>query len=412
MNRQIRIGTTTFGCDGGRSGIGQYLLNLLREFERYEATSQIELLALESERKIYEVGSTRNSFVTFGKMIARSSANLLWHQVGLPYWARRQKYDVLFLPAANRRLPFRAPCPTVGTVHDFSSLHVSGKYSLAHDLYIKRIIPWLVRKLDYVLTVSESSKRDIVNFAKVPEERVLVTPLGVDHAKYYPGDHEAEAEFVEQKYGLSQPFLLYVSRLEHPGKNHVRLIEAFDLMKQDVNSPHQLVFVGSDWTRSEEIRAAAAKSRFAKDIVFLGFTPHEDLPSLYRAAESFIFPSLFEGFGLPILEAMACGTPVACANVSSLPEVAGDAALMFDPKSVEEISESLVRLVLDWSLRDELIAKGLKQASRFRWEQTAWETMRALAQVAEKDFAYPRPVPQCFSERIDQLSQQSFASLS
>jgi len=291
---------------------------------------------------------------------------------------------VLFLPAANRRLPLFCSVPTVGTVHDFSSLHMENKYNPARLFYIKQVLPLMVRKLTRVLTVSECSKRDIVEYAGVPEERVHVTPLAADSHLYRPLDREMARERMWQVYGIDEPYILYISRLEHPGKNHVGLIRAFDRLKSRYDEPLKLVLAGSDWLGAEAVHEEADRARFGKDILFTGFFKDEDLPWLYNAAEVFAFPSLYEGFGLPVLEAMSCGVPVACSNVSSMPEVAGDAAVLFPPDEVEAMEEALFTLVTDRDTAGKYIDLGFNRAREFSWEKTARATLACLEAAARE----------------------------
>jgi glycosyltransferase involved in cell wall biosynthesis len=302
----------------------------------------------------------------------------------LSKWCKRRKYDALFLPAGNRRLPWKVPCPTVGTVHDFSSLHVQGKYDWKRMFYIRQVLPPLIRNLTRVVTVSESSKRDIVEYAGADDSKVDVIYSVVDHDVYFPTDADEARADIAKKYGVTQPYILYVSRLEHPGKNHVRLIEAFDLLKQEHNLPHQLLLAGSDWNGAEAVHERADKSKFSRDILFTGFAPVSDMPAMFRGCEVFAFPSLYEGFGLPILEAMACGAPTACSNISSMPEVAGDAALLFDPYDVESIADSLAKYLLDAPFRSSMSQKGREHSLGFNWAETARQTMNILQQAAEE----------------------------
>ena len=158
----MEIGITTFGGDGGKSGISQYLIHLLRQFAVLGSEVNFEMFIYENEASLFIPDSKNMSTLCFGNNVRNPILNVGWHQVALPGWCRRRQYDVLFLPAGNRRLPVSVPCPTVGTVHDFSSLHVEGKYDPARMFYITRVLPFLIRRLTRVLTVSESSKRDIV----------------------------------------------------------------------------------------------------------------------------------------------------------------------------------------------------------------------------------------------------------
>jgi glycosyltransferase involved in cell wall biosynthesis len=320
--------------------------------------------------------------LAFGTHLHSPVRNVLWHQLELPRCCRERRFDVLFLPAGNRRLPVWSPCPTVGAVHDFSSIHVKGKYDRARTLYITRVLPFLVRRLTHVITISESSKRDILEYARVPEERVTVTPLAADPAVYFPADQEEAAAKLAARYPLRPPFILYTSRIEHPGKNHANLIRAFAKLKRAEKIPHQLVLAGSDWGRADQVHRTAEESGFAGDILFTGFVPGADLPRFCQAADIFVFPSLYEGFGLPILEAMSCGTPVACSNISSMPEVAGDAAALFDPYDEDSIASAIRSIITHADLRKRLAASGLDRSRQFSWAKTAAQTLAVIRSVA------------------------------
>jgi glycosyltransferase involved in cell wall biosynthesis len=380
----MNIGITTFGGDGGKSGISQYIINLLNQFNTITDRHTFDLFLYERERNVFLNADSKLAPVTFGERLRNPAVNIAWHQFGLSKWCKRRKYDALFLPAGNRRLPWKAPCPTVGTVHDFSSLHVQGKYDWKRMFYIRQVLPPLIRNLTRVVTVSESSKRDIVEYAGADDSKVDVIYSAVDHDFYFPSDADEARADIAKKYGVTQPYILYVSRLEHPEENHVRLIEAFDLLKQDHNLPHQLLLAGSDWNGAEAVHERADKSKFSRDILFTGFAPVSDMPAMFRGCEVFVFPSLYEGFGLPILEAMACGAPTACSNISSMPEVAGDAALLFDPYDVESIADSLAKYLLDAPFRSSMSQKGREHSLGFNWAETARQTMNILQQAAEK----------------------------
>ncbi len=374
----MRIGILTFACDAGRSGIGQYLIHLLREFPKVAPDVEFEVVGHEDELGAFLPAEHGYVLHTVGTRWKSPILNILWQNLMLPWLCQAHRYDVVFLPAANRRLPLWLPCPSVGTVHDFSSMHITGKYDPLRDVYIKRVLPILVRRLTRVISVSESTKQDIVQYARVPAERIMVIPHGVDHDTYYPRDKEESQGKVCTKYGLRPPYILYISRIEHPGKNHVRLIHAFAQLKQDTDLSHQLVLVGSDWTRAEEVHKAADATRLGDDIRLTGFVDGADLPDLYCGADLFVFPSLFEGFGMPILEAMACGVPVACSNCSSLPEVAGDAAAYFDPSDKKDIAESLRDKLLNPLERERLIEAGNLLAAQSCWFESANSTLNEI----------------------------------
>lgn len=377
----MKIGFTTLGCDAGRSGIGRYAEALLKEFAAHREHS-FRVYGHESESRDLQIDRAAFDWVAVSESWRKPIPSVLWHQAMLPRASR--DLEVMFLPAGNRRLPWFSRVPTVSTVHDFSALHVSGKYDRAREFYIRKVLPALMRRLDYIITVSESTKKDIVEYCEISAARISVIPLAADHSSFYPGDREACKRRLHERYGLDRPFVLYISRIEHPGKNHVRLIQAFARLREKEHIPHELVLVGPDRERAEEVRAAAAKSSAADAIRFFGFVDGKDLRSFYTAADVFAFPSLYEGFGLPLLEAMSCGTPVVCSNLSSLPEVAGDAALLFDPTCEEEIAASIAGLLHHGNGRAEQIGRGLKRAAQFNWRHTADLTLKVLEQFAVK----------------------------
>jgi len=186
---------------------------------------------------------------------------------------------------------------------------------------------------------------------------------------------------VSARLGLDHPYLLYVARLEHPGKNHVTLLEAYARLRSE-GVRHKLVLAGPRWNGAEAIDAAVARLGLAGHVVFTGFVAGEELPGLYAGASAFVFPSLYEGFGIPLLEAMASGTPACVANTSSLPEVAGDAALLFDPRDPCDIADAMHRLVTDDVLRARLRARGLQRCKEFTWERSAQGVLDACRSAA------------------------------
>ena len=379
----MKVGISTFGGDGGKSGISQYIIQLIREFAQNPVGCTFETIGYHDERSVFIPESGGIAHLPFGSHLRSPIRNVLWHQTSLPRYCRERAFDVLFLPAGNRRLPLYSPCPTVGTVHDFSSIHVPGKYDRARLFYIMQVLPVLIRRLTHVLTVSESSKRDIVEFARVPEEKVTVTPLAANPGVYFPRDPHEAAALLSPRHAVRPPFILYTSRIEHPGKNHDRLIRAFADLKRKHGIPHQLVLAGSDRERAEEVHRTAVESGYDKDILFTGFVATEDLPLLYQAAEIFVFPSLYEGFGLPILEAMACGKPVACSKISSMPEVAGDAAILFDPYEKDSIASAIWSIISQADLRKDLAVLGLERSKQFSWARTAAQTLAMIRSVAK-----------------------------
>lgn len=383
----IKIGCSSFGTDCGRSGIGSYLRELLDRFDSDDLAKEFsfELIGPQVDRDYYLKGKKNILWHQVEGVDGSPLQNFFWNQRSLPKLCKERGYDLLFLPAANRRLCGKAPCPTVGTVHDLATLHLKNKYDFSHAVFNRKLLPYLIRRLDHIITVSQFSKDDIVRYAHVPASRVTVIPLAADHARFFPLDDVSSlSPWMKEKYGFDGPYLLYISRLEYPGKNHVNLIKAFELFQDGADKAYFLVLPGPDKERSEEIHAVANASKYASSIKFLGFVDTEDVPNLYRGAALFVLPSYFEGFGLPVLEAMACGVPVITSNAASLPEVSGSLSPHFDPDDLVAIKEAIVAVLGDEKKRKVLATKGIAWAQNFSWDRTVLETLEIFSQIGKE----------------------------
>ena len=297
---------------------------------------------------------------------------MLWHLFVLPFWIRRHRreFDGFVICAANRRVCAWYPLPTTATVHDLANFHVPGKYSRLRMFYLAHILPFFAKRAHHLVAVSVATKADMVKFWGCRPENVPVLYTGL-----VPGAWclVPRAELEHQAPGTrhqAPSTLLYISRIEHPGKNHARLIEAYGKLPHALAEAHPLVLAGADWKDAEVVHDAAAKSPHADLIRFTGFV--EDIETLWHEAGFYVFPSLFEGFGLSLVEAMARGLPCACSNNGSLGEIAADVAITFDPESVGEIAQALERLIAEPpEAREARIARGRTHARRFSWPDHA-----------------------------------------
>ncbi len=376
--RRIRVGLSTSVIQRGRSGIARYVFSLLEEFQQRNRNCELVVFVLKDDLALFDFLPPCVQRVVVSERFRKPVLDILWHQVVLPRLAKRHHLDVIHVPS-YRRMMVRAPCALVSTIHDLAPFRLSGKYDRARMFYGRIIARFLARRQNRIITVSRSTADDIREHYGVAEDRVQVIHNGIDHTKFFPGDGEEAKAWVKEQHGIARPFFLYVARFEHPGKNHVRLIDAFDAFKQTTRMEWQLVLGGSDWHGADIIHSRIQKSPYRSEIHTLGFVSEENLPTWYRAANVFVFPSLFEGFGLPPLEAMACACPVLCSARGSLGEIVGDAAVIVDPEDAQDLSRQMMSLATDESRRANLKAKGIEWVKAFTWESCAAATMEVYA---------------------------------
>jgi len=297
----------------------------------------------------------------------------LWTHFRLTLELVQQPVDLLFVPA--HVLPFWCPVPGVVTVHDLGYRYEPDAHPLLQRLYLEIGTKRSVQQARRVIAISQATADDLTRFYRIPPERIAVVPHGVDE-QFYPRSPE-ECARVRHRYGLHKPFLLHVGTLQ-PRKNLVRLLHAFALLAQE-DQDLELVLAGKRGWLASTIDAALAASPVRHRIRLLGHVAESDLPALYSAAEVFVFPSLYEGFGLPVLEAFACGTPVVASRRGALAEVAGP-AVTCDPSSVADIARA-IRIARDPTRRSALVAAGREHARRFSWIRSAQMTLDVLAQA-------------------------------
>ena len=350
---------------GGKSGVATYIRELIRFLQLEDSGNSYDLLMARDEADLVPLTNPNFDKTLYPPFLNQPLINLAWHNLGLP----QKKYDVLHIPS-YRRIPLLKRTKVVATVHDLAAFSVEAKYDRARMFFNRKIAPSMIHRADHVIAVSHATKEDLVLRIGYPEEQISVIYSGIDHDFFRPLPKDEARRQLAKLHGINHPFFVYVSRLEHPAKNHVRLIEAFERFKLENDSAHQLVFAGADWHGADILRARAAESPVKEDIVFLGFVPIRTLPLHYSGCDLVVYPSLFEGFGFPIVEALACGAPVACSNTSSMKELAGGLLPTFDPTSTDKIFHCLEAVVSrGWSA--ETRARGMEYANTFDWRNTA-----------------------------------------
>ncbi len=262
---------------------------------------------------------------------------------------------------------------TVLTIHDLAFMLFPGYYLKSSLGKLVREVPRCARQATLIIAVSQSTKEGVVNLLGISPQKIRVVPMAVA-SRFKVVEDEALKESIRRRYGLPPRFFLFVGLL-NPRKNGERLIRAYHRLRSKMALPHKLVFVGGKGWLYRNVLAQVEELGLEKEVIFTGYVADEDLPLIYNVAEALVYPSVYEGFGLPILEAMACGAPVITSNVSSAPEVAGGAALLVDPYNVEQLAEVMYKVASQADLRAYLTRRGLKRARDFSWEKTALKTL-------------------------------------
>ncbi|MFH1084173.1 MAG: glycosyltransferase family 1 protein, partial [Chloroflexota bacterium] len=310
---------------------------------------------------------------------------IAWEQALQPWAARHTRLALLHAPV--NVAPLATTCPTVVTIHDLAVFLFPELFRPARRLYQQTLTRASVRRAAAVIAVSASTRDDVLTLLGLETERVAVIHNGVGDEMRPCADSAALAAF-RRRHGLPERLILYVGTLE-PRKNLVTLIEAYAQVCQRAGGDHALVLAGGKGWYYDAIYAAVERLGLRQRVILPGFVPQAELALWYNSATLFVYPSLYEGFGLPPLEAMACGTPVIVARTSSLPEVVGDAGLCCDPRRPDELAEAMVALLEDPARRATLAAQGVARAAAFSWGATAGATARLYHQVLKDAHAHP-----------------------
>ncbi len=357
-------------------GIGTYIRNLLRHLARLDRTSEYVLLCGPDD-----CGSAPSFGPNFRCVPEGAGPYTVREQLAVPFDVWRERLDLFHEP--HYVLPVLTPGRTIVTIHD--CIHLMFPQYLPSRLghvYARAAMWAAAKRSDRILTVSEASKRDILRFFDVPAEKIVVIPNAIDERFWDPPD-EDRIDRIRERYQLQGPFILYAGNIK-PHKNLERLIQAFHSVRQSGFDELKLVIIGDEISKHQTLRRTVHQLMLHQHVRFLGFQPDETLAVLYRLASVFVFPSLYEGFGLPPLEAMASGTPVVTSNVSSLPEVVGEAAVLVDPYDVESIADGIRKVLGDEAFEKELIRKGLERARQFSWERSVERVHEIYRQVVEE----------------------------
>ncbi|MGH9719646.1 MAG: glycosyltransferase family 4 protein [Bryobacteraceae bacterium] len=364
-------------------GIGTYIRNLVHALAEVDHQTNRYVLVTPWEQAPDWSGLPPNFEIA---AYERKDTDPLDH-LTLPAYLRRFKADLAHFPF--NRVPLLMTRPFVVTVHDLSSLLFEERKGLRQDLRRYRFRRGLTRA-ERVIAVSAATRRDVESLLGIAPERLRLVYSAPEpqffRREITPGEGDAERQQILERYQIQYPFLLYTGSIR-PQKNVPRLVEAFAVAREALSDHPEfrdlrLIIIGDEISRYPDVRRAVIQSRVEQEVRFLGFVPLETLRVFYQSATAFVFPSLYEGFGLPPLEAMAAGTPVITSSSSSLPEAVGDAAVLVNPENVFDIARGIKEVLFSPELRERLAAAGPKQASRFNWERTAREVLNIYREVA------------------------------
>jgi glycosyltransferase involved in cell wall biosynthesis len=368
----VRVGFDATTLVGRISGVGYYTYRVMQSLVEAARAGRVEGVILLSNRPLPPLASDPRVQVYEGLRFPVRSA---WMQLLLPLVLRRTRPDVVHF--TNYLAPVFPGVPYVVSIHDMSLSLLPQCHTLKKRLLTSSLVPTIARGARRILAPSESTRRDIVRLLGIDPARIRVIPYAAS-SRFCPA--AADLRILEARHGVRAPYFLYVGTLE-PRKNLARALRAFSRISPSLPD-HSFVLAGQRGWKYEEVLAAAA--RLDGRVRFLDYLTEEELPGLYAGATALVYPSLYEGFGLPVVEAMACGTPVITSRTSSLGEVAGDAARLVDPESEADIADALHALAGDAALRRELSRRGIARAAAFSWERTGRETLAVYEEIAEE----------------------------
>lgn len=366
----MKIGIDTFGCEHGRSGLGSYLLSLSSHLPETAGVSY-ELFGSSVDR--YTYSSERDIAYKSVPVVDSAGALLMWHTLWANKFAQKNHYDAVLYTAAAHMLPMTYKVPGIAIVNDCLSALFLAKKSL---VYKKQILTGL-KNANKIITASQFISNDLKNLG-IDSSKIEVIYNGINHSNFYPHPLQNSDMVTIKPFAIKRPYLIYATRMNTPQKKHIELIRAFAQFKEKTHLPHRLVLTGGEDLCTAEIQKEVRKSSVVSDIFLTGYFPPESFPDLYSGAEACIFPAVNEGVGLPVIEAMATGLPVTCADSGALREVTGGNAVFFDPDNIDQFALSIEKITTDTECREKQIASGIEWTRRFQWEDTAKKTIEVL----------------------------------
>lgn len=368
----MKIGIVTDPIDESYGGIAHYTYNLVKNILTVDKENQYVLvhskkinLDIYKNAKNIVIPSFLPPYIDFMRKL-----------IIFPSLLRKERFDIIHSPVQFGIFLFPTNAKNILTVHDLSSLIFPRMYSSYNFTVHKLIFPRILKNIDIIIVPSESTRNDMIKILGLQKEKIVVINSGVD--KRFKPIKDAK-EYIRKKYGISKPFILNVNTLDLR-KNINTLLKAFYELKKK-GLIYKLIIIGKSGDAYKQIISYIQRFNLSNDVTLMGLIDENDIPYFYSAADLFVFPSLYEGFGFPVLEAMACGCPVITSNSSSLPEIVGKAGLMVDPINTKKLAEGMIEMLINKNLRKSMIKRGLKRAKTFSWENTAKETLKIYKEI-------------------------------
>jgi glycosyltransferase involved in cell wall biosynthesis len=354
------------------TGIGNYTFSMIEKLCEVDKKNRYTFLWPDDNPVPYIPFQNYYSFYTLPKDDEREALEI-------PLWLSTERADLFHLPQNGFRIPNTKTCKILVTIHDLIPYFLP---EMVRSSFLKRFtreMPEIVSRADHILTVSMLSKQDIINIFGADPQKISVVYSAPTDA-YQPLPQEPTKKFLATKYGLKKPYLLYAGGL-NPRKNVAELIYAYSKINRDLHRLQQLVILGGDSKHANQLKLLVESLNLKADVIFPGFVDSADLPLFYNGADLFVYPSLYEGFGLPPIEAMACGTPVITSNVSSIPEIVGDAAVQVNPADTLQLAGAILEVLNHEELSAALVQKGLSHSKKYNWRQNAAKILEIYESV-------------------------------
>ncbi|RLC50643.1 MAG: hypothetical protein DRH79_07315 [Candidatus Cloacimonadota bacterium] len=372
----MKIAINALGPSKVKAGIGNYLANLITELSIIDKENRYIIFASSQNMHFYGNKNRNFKIIDIGFWAKNKLLRILWEQLILPFNIIDFKADILFSPGFV--CPLYKTSKNVTVIHDMTFFSHPYVHTFFKRIYFPFMIKQAVKKSEKIIAVSNNTRKEIIKYTHIAKEKIAVTLLAAN--KFSVAEIADEKKFLKEKYGIDSDYLLFVGMIE-PRKNIRLIIDSFNKIEDD---NLKLVIVGQKGWMTEELFERIGADDLERRVIFTGFVPDEELSVFYKNARVFLYPSLYEGFGIPVLEAMSEGCPVITSNISSLPEVAGDAAILINPENSDELSDAINKISNNSKYREELIEKGFDNVKKFSWEKTAEQTLSIFEEVGRE----------------------------